>query len=256
MAQLAAAGLAADRGAASRIPCPNEVYEARDGGGDGGRRKRAASRMSFSAICFCEDVRAYREEKLAGTGITPVFPLWERPTAALAREMIEAGVEALSRLRRSEAFAGALRRPPLRCSVARATAAGTDPCGENGEFHSFVAAGPMLTRRIPVTVGETVERDGFAYADLLPLEVAPSSVVPVARTQSCACLGFCERGRSPGMTQRCLRPRSTPPVRLPTSATILAASASISASVMVFSRGCMVTAMAIDFLPGSMPLPS
>ena len=116
---------------------------------------------------FLEDVRAYRERQLAGTGITPVFPLWGRPTAALAREMIDAGVEAyLSTvdLRKLPAsFAG--RR--FDSALLAALPAGADPCGENGEFHTFVSAGPMLSRKIAVKVGETVERDGFAYADLL-----------------------------------------------------------------------------------------
>ena len=116
---------------------------------------------------FLEDVRAYRERQLSGTGITPVFPLWGRPTAALAREMIDAGVEArLSTvdLRKLPAsFAG--RR--FDSALLAALPSEIDPCGENGEFHSFVSAGPMLSRKIAVKVGDTVERDGFAYADLL-----------------------------------------------------------------------------------------
>ncbi len=117
---------------------------------------------------FLEDVRAYREQKLAGSGITPLFPLWRRPTAALAREMIDAGVETylvcvdLKQL--SKDFAGRRFDHALLAELPP----GVDPCGENGEFHSCVVAGPMFKRSIPVTVGETVEREGFAYADLLP----------------------------------------------------------------------------------------
>jgi diphthamide synthase (EF-2-diphthine--ammonia ligase) len=117
---------------------------------------------------FLEDVRAYRERQLSRTGIVPVFPLWGRPTRALADDMIDAGIEAhvctvdLKKLPAS--IAG--RRFDHR--LLEALPAGIDPCGENGEFHSFVSAGPMLSRRIPVKTGETVERDGFAYADLLP----------------------------------------------------------------------------------------
>jgi diphthamide synthase (EF-2-diphthine--ammonia ligase) len=115
---------------------------------------------------FLADVRAYREQKLAGTGITPVFPLWERPTPALAREMIAAGVEAylacVDCKRLAKDFAG--RRFDQALADFPAT---VDPCGENGEFHSFVAAGPMLRGAVPVDVGETVVRDGFAYADLM-----------------------------------------------------------------------------------------
>jgi diphthamide synthase (EF-2-diphthine--ammonia ligase) len=117
---------------------------------------------------FLEDVRRYREEKLAGTGIAPVFPLWGRPTAALAREMIDAGVETylvcvdLKQLPIS--FAG--RR--LDHALLAELPATADPCGEKGEFHTFAAAGPMLRCRIDIRIGETVSRDGFAYADLLP----------------------------------------------------------------------------------------
>jgi diphthamide synthase (EF-2-diphthine--ammonia ligase) len=101
------------------------------------------------------------------TGIAPVFPLWQRPTDALAREMIDAGVETylacvdLKQL--SKTFAG--RR--FDHALLEALPASADPCGEKGEFHSCVVAGPMLTRRIPVAVGEVVEREGFAFADIV-----------------------------------------------------------------------------------------
>ena len=134
---------------------------------DAGQGRRA-SPTSCSAICSCEDVRAYREQRLEPIGITPVFPLWHRPTDALAREMIAAGVEArlvcvdLKKLPKH--FAG--RRFEPRCSPICRRA--SIPCGENGEFHTFVAAGPMLSRPSRSKPGEMVERDGFAYADLLP----------------------------------------------------------------------------------------
>jgi uncharacterized protein (TIGR00290 family) len=165
-AQLAAAGLAA---VVVRIPypCPNEVYEREMAAAMQAAKAGGVTHIIFGDL-FLEDVRAYREKNLAGTGIAPVFPLWQRPTAALAREMIDAGVEAhlavvdLKKLPAS--FAG--RR--FDQDLLAALPAGADPCGENGEFHTFVSAGPMLAGRIPVKVGETVERDGFAYADLLP----------------------------------------------------------------------------------------
>ena len=136
-------------------------------------KRAGVSRIIFGDL-FLQDIRKYREDKLAGTGIAPLFPLWERPTGALAREMIAAGVETylacvdLKQL--SKEFAG--RR--LDDALLAALPAGADPCGENGEFHSFVAAGPMLSRRIPVAVGETVERDGFAYADLVSADCQSS----------------------------------------------------------------------------------
>src|SRR5262245_17872534 len=153
------------------FPCPNEVYEARMAAALASAKEAGMTQVIFGDL-FLEDVRAYREQKLAGTGITPHFPLWRRPTPALAREMIAAGVETyltcvdLKQLPRQ--FAG--RR--LDHALLAELPAGADPCGENGEFHTFVAAGPMLKTRIPVAVGETVERDGFAYADLVPDIVA------------------------------------------------------------------------------------
>ena len=164
-AQLAAAGL---EPVVVRIPypCPNEVYEREMAAAVAAAKARGVSHMVFGDL-FLEDIRAYREKQLAGTGITPVFPLWLKPTAALAREMIEGGVAAhlavvdLKKLPAS--FAGRRFEGALLDDLP----AGTDPCGENGEFHSFVSAGPMLKGRIDVKVGETVERDGFAFADLL-----------------------------------------------------------------------------------------
>jgi uncharacterized protein (TIGR00290 family) len=147
-------------------PCPNEVYEREMATALQAARARGITHIIFGDL-FLEDIRAYREEKLKGTSITPIFPIWLRPTAELAREMIDAGVEAhlavvdLKKLPAS--FAG--RR--FAADLLEDLPAGTDPCGENGEFHSFVSAGPMLKRRISVRVGETVERDGFAFADLL-----------------------------------------------------------------------------------------
>lgn len=149
------------------FPCSNETYEQKMAEAIGNARASGVTRMIFGDL-FLEDVRAYRERHFAGTGITPVFPVWGRPTPALAREMIDGGLEAhlstvdLGRLPAS--FAG--RRFDL--ALLDTLPAGADPCGENGEFHSFVSAGPMLSRRVAVKVGETVERDGFAYADLLP----------------------------------------------------------------------------------------
>lgn len=165
-AQLEAAGLPA---IVVRIPypCPNEIYEQKMAATMTDAKARAITHIIFGDL-YLEDVRAYRERQLAGSGITPVFPLWGQPTGPLARAMIESGVEAhlatvdLKKL--PAAFAG--RRFDL--GLLDALPEGTDPCGENGEFHSFVSAGPMLKRKIPVRVGETVERDRFAYADLLP----------------------------------------------------------------------------------------
>jgi uncharacterized protein (TIGR00290 family) len=148
-------------------PCPNEIYEARMAAALDDAKRAGVTHVIFGDL-FLEDVRAYREEKLAGTGITPLFPLWLRPTGALAREMIDAGLETylvcvdLKQLPKT--FAGRRFDHALLADLP----ASADPCGEKGEFHSCVVAGPMFDRRIDVAVGETIERDGFAYADLIP----------------------------------------------------------------------------------------
>jgi uncharacterized protein (TIGR00290 family) len=165
-AQLAAAGLAA-RKVRIPYPCPNDVYEREMAAAVAQARADGVTHVIFGDL-FLEDVRAYRENNLAATGMTPLFPLWHRPTAALARDMIAAGVKAhlvsvdLKKLRPS--FAGRAFDAMLLNDLPQ----GVDPCGENGEFHTFVSAGPMLGGSVAVKVGETVERDGAAYADLLP----------------------------------------------------------------------------------------
>jgi uncharacterized protein (TIGR00290 family) len=164
-AQLEAAGLPLVR-VLIPFPCPNEVYEARMAAALTDAKAAGVTRVIFGDL-FLEDVRRYREEKLASTSIAPVFPLWQRPTNALAREMIDAGVETylacvdLKQL--GKGFAG--RR--FDHALLNELPASADPCGEKGEFHSCVVAGPMLSRRIPVVVGDVVERDGFAFADLV-----------------------------------------------------------------------------------------
>jgi uncharacterized protein (TIGR00290 family) len=156
-------------------PCPNEVYETRMAVALAQAKGAGVTHVIFGDL-FLQDVRAYREQKLAGTGIMPVFPLWGRPTALLAREMIDAGIETylvcvdLKQL--SKEFAGRRFDRALLSELP----ASADPCGENGEFHSCVVAGPMFDRRIEIRVGETVERDGFAYTDL---EHDPEKWVPV-----------------------------------------------------------------------------
>ena len=147
-------------------PCPNEVYEARMGEAVARAAQEGISRIIFGDL-FLADIRAYREQKLAGTGITPVFPLWQRPTPALAQAMIASGIEAhlatvdLKKL--SAEFAGRKFDAGFLADLPD----GIDPCGENGEFHTCVVAGPMFSHRIAVATGERVERDGYAYCDLV-----------------------------------------------------------------------------------------
>lgn len=164
-AQLEAAGLPS---IVVRIPfpCTNDIYEREMAAALAQAKSDGVTHVIFGDL-FLADLRAYREQKLAQIGMKGVFPLWLRPTDKLAQEMIDAGVEAhlatvdLKKL--ASSFAG--RR--FDNALLSALPEGIDPCGENGEFHSFVSAGPMFTRSIRVSVGETVEREGFAYADLL-----------------------------------------------------------------------------------------
>jgi uncharacterized protein (TIGR00290 family) len=166
LAQVEAAGLAPVL-VHIPYPCTNAIYEAAMAKEVEAAKQRGITHVIFGDL-FLQDIRGYREAKLAGTGITPVFPVWLLPTDKLALDMIDSGVEAylttVDLKKMPASFAG--RR--FDRDLLRDLPAGIDPCGENGEFHSFVAAGPMLSRRIPVRVGETVEREGFAYADLLP----------------------------------------------------------------------------------------
>ena len=165
LAQLASAGLEPII-VPIPYPCPNEVYEARMAAALKDAKAAGVTQVIFGDL-FLEDVRRYREEKLASTGIAPVFPLWQRPTDALAREMIDAGVETylacIDLKQLGKEFAG--RR--FDHALLGELPVSADPCGEKGEFHSCVVAGPMLSRRIPVAVGEVVEREGFAFADLV-----------------------------------------------------------------------------------------
>jgi uncharacterized protein (TIGR00290 family) len=172
MEQLAACGLRATI-VGIPYPCPNEVYEREMAAAMNHAVAQGITHMVFGDL-FLADVRAYREQRLATVGVTPLFPLWGRPTDALAREMIAAGVEAhlvaVDRKRLSADFAGRRFDGALLDDLPPEI----DPCGENGEFHSFVSAGPMLSRPVRITLGETVERDGMAYADLLPAAAVPA----------------------------------------------------------------------------------
>jgi uncharacterized protein (TIGR00290 family) len=147
-------------------PCPNEVYE---------ERMRAVvtqavadgfTHVAFGDL-FLEDVRRYREERLAGTGLEPLFPLWGNPTAALAREMIAAGVNARLTCVDSRVLPADLAGRRFDLELLDELPPAVDPCGERGEFHTCVTAGPMFARRIEVSVGEVLEREGFVFADLI-----------------------------------------------------------------------------------------
>ncbi len=146
-------------------PCSNEIYEARMGAAVREAVAQGFTHVAFGDL-FLDDVRRYREERLAGTGLQPLFPLWGLPTRPLARAMIAGGIEAritcLDPRIMPREFAGRSFDEALLADLP----AGVDPCAERGEFHTCVVAGPMFSRRIDVTIGETLERDGFVFTDL------------------------------------------------------------------------------------------
>ncbi|MGI8525022.1 MAG: ATP-binding protein, partial [Pseudolabrys sp.] len=146
-------------------PCPNEIYESAIGAAMAQAKANGITHMIFGDL-FLADVRAYREERMAGTGITPVFPLWHRPTDALAREMIAGGVTATLVVVDPKVCPAPFAGRRFDAALLADLPAAVDPCGENGEFHTFVSAGPMLSREVKIVAGETVLRDGFAFADL------------------------------------------------------------------------------------------
>ena len=150
-------------------PCPNEVYEGAMRKAIEKARQQHVTQMIFGDL-FLENVRAYRGKMLDGTGIVPRFPLWGRPTRELAEEMIAAGLVAhvtcLDPKKVPRELAG---RQFDRDFLAR-FGPDVDPCAERGEFHTCVSAGPVFRCSIAVEIGETVERDGFVFADLLLAE--------------------------------------------------------------------------------------
>jgi len=156
-----------------RIPhaCSNDVYEAAMGAALEEARARGVRGVAFGDL-FLEDIRRYREKQMAGTGLRLVFPLWGRPTAALAQEMLDAGLRAritcVDPRVLPASFAGREFDRQLLADLPR----GVDPCGENGEFHTFAWDGPMFAHAVPVRGGEVVTREGFVFADLAPDEGA------------------------------------------------------------------------------------
>lgn len=148
-------------------PCPNDVYEAAMMRALAAARAAGVEVIAFGDL-FLADIRRYRERMLVGTGLHPVFPLWGRDTRALADEMLAAGVEAWVTCVDTRQLPPALAGARWDAAFLAALPAEADPCGERGEFHTFVAAGPMLARPIAVRPGTTVAREGFVFADLRP----------------------------------------------------------------------------------------
>ncbi len=153
-------------------PCSNKQYEAAMRKACDTSVAAGIEAMAFGDL-FLEDIRRYRIEKLAGTGLDPVFPVWGLDTRRLAEEMIDGGLRArivcVDPKKLPAEFAGR----DFDAAFLRDLPAGVDPCGENGEFHTAVYAGPMFREPIPIESGEVVERDGFVFADVRLAEPVP-----------------------------------------------------------------------------------
>ncbi|MDX6198730.1 MAG: hypothetical protein QOJ79_1881 [Actinomycetota bacterium] len=148
-------------------PCGNDVYEQRMVAALQTASAEGISQIVFGDL-FLEDVRAYRIAAMAGSGITPVFPLWGRETRQLAHAVVERGIRAVVTCVDPRQIPAELCGRWYDESFLQSLPAGADPCGENGEFHTFVAASPDFRTSIDISVGEIVERDGFVFADLVP----------------------------------------------------------------------------------------
>jgi uncharacterized protein (TIGR00290 family) len=147
-------------------PCSNEVYEQAMAAACASAVAQGISAIAFGDL-FLEDVRRYREDRLRGTGLDPMFPLWGQNTRQLLQEMLDGGLKARIVCVDPAQFPPDLVGRDLDCEMMRALPAGIDPCGENGEFHTFAYAGPMFHEPIPIESGEIVTRDGFRFADVL-----------------------------------------------------------------------------------------
>jgi diphthamide synthase (EF-2-diphthine--ammonia ligase) len=145
-------------------PCPNEVYEARMATAVAEAVVDGFTHVAFGDL-FLDDVRRYREERLAGSGLEPMFPVWGLPTARLAEQMIDMGLQArlscIDTRVLDRRFAGRLFDRSLLTDLP----SHVDPCGENGEFHTCVSAGPMFTDPLDLEAGDTVTREPFMWTD-------------------------------------------------------------------------------------------
>ncbi len=147
-------------------PCTNGQYERIMTGVCARARSEGIQAVAFGDL-FLRDVRRYREQQLDGTGLDPLFPLWEEPTASLAHEMLAGGLRAKLTCVDSRQLGREFVGRDFSLELLSELPDTADPCGENGEFHSFVHAGPMFKRDLRVTVGDVVEREGFFFADLV-----------------------------------------------------------------------------------------
>jgi uncharacterized protein (TIGR00290 family) len=152
-------------------PCSNADYEAAMTAAMARARADRITHIAFGDL-FLEDVRRYREERLAPTGIRPLFPIWGTPTDALARRMVAAGLRARLTCVDPKSLDASFAGREFDAALLAELPPTVDPCGERGEFHTFAYDGPMFSHPVPIRAGEVVTRDGFVFADLLPIEIA------------------------------------------------------------------------------------
>lgn len=148
-------------------PCSNEQYAQVMSEFVTQARAAGVTHFAFGDL-FLEDVRRYRGERLHGTGIEPIFPLWGANTTELSQTMVANGLRSVLTCVDPKQLPATFAGRIFDATLLRDLPAGVDPCGENGEFHSFAYDGPMFAQAVTFTLGETVERDGFVFTDLLP----------------------------------------------------------------------------------------
>ena len=162
-------------------PCSNEDYES-------AMQAQCEKAVNAGVDCvafgdlFLTDIRAYREKQLQGSGLEPIFPVWGIPTRELAGQMIDAGLRAKLTCVDTKQLDATFAGREFDAQLLSDLPAAADPCGENGEFHSFVYAGPMFRSNIPVELGEIVAREQFVFADLL----SQSLIEPMPPSEACA----------------------------------------------------------------------
>jgi len=145
-------------------PCPNQVYEERMAAAVAAAVADGFTHVAFGDL-FLEDVRRYREERLAGAGLEPLFPVWGLPTDRLAEEMIDCGVQARLACIDTRVLDRSFAGRAFDRSLLNDLPAGVDPCGERGEFHTCVTGGPMFIGTLDVETGRTVTREPFVWTD-------------------------------------------------------------------------------------------
>jgi len=147
-------------------PCPNAVYEEKMRNTLSLWKERGVTHVIFGDL-FLEDIRRYREANLSQLDLTPVFPVWGTDTTILAREMLEVGFRAVLTCVDPKKLDGKFAGRQFDSSLLEDLPPMVDPCGENGEFHTFVYDGPIFRESIPVEIGQSILRDGFQFADVL-----------------------------------------------------------------------------------------